>query len=51
MKKTQSRLDSIDKGIPQSRQLLPEFEKVHTIASVKSAIKIDIEDVQDEFSY
>lgn len=52
MKKTQCRLESIDKGIHQSRQLLLEFEKVQTNNSaVKPTIKMDIEDVRDEISY
>lgn len=38
MKKTQGRMDSIEKGIPQSRQLLSDFEKVQSLSPAKSII-------------
>lgn len=52
MKKTHSRLDAIEVGNPQSRQLLPEFKKVSiTNSPAKTAIKIDLEYVQNEMKY
>ena len=53
MKKNQGRLDAKDSGNPQSRQLLNEFDQVQNVdpMSVKTTIKIDIEDIQDEINY
>lgn len=53
MKKTQSRLEAMNSGILQSRQLLSEYDKVQDPVSnlkCQSHIKIDLDDVKDEFN-
>lgn len=51
MKKNQIRLEAIETGNPQSRQLLSEFDRVQNnevVEPQKTTIKIDVEDVQGE---